>query len=288
MWLVRILCSLEESFALSLVFEESADTVSSYEVSDDNHWAIEAIYYNHPDIDDLENQFYAMAIACGIKCPQINVDILPEKDWLSENQKSFPPIAVAGFFIHGSHIQPEIPEGHTVLLINAATAFGTGSHETTSGCLEAIHEISKHTQVKNPLDLGCGTAILAMATAKTFNCKVTAVDNDPEAIEVSKLNLERNSMSHMVNAFVNDGMQGQAIQSIAPFDLIVANILAGPLIEMAQSIVQNIEENGYLILSGILNTQAGSVKDPYFKHGMGLVDEFQRNDWTILIMQKAA
>lgn len=208
---------------------------------------------------------------------------LGHHDWLLENRKSFTPLQVGNFYIYGSHIKDPIPSGTYGLCLEASTAFGTGSHATTQGCLLALQDLKAHTTAHKPLDMGCGTGILAFAMAVLFKVPVWAVDNDPEALEKTKENATVNGVSPLI--YTNHS-EGWNTVPEGPWDLITANILAGPLCQWASITAQRLAPQGHLILSGLLNTQSQEVSEAHQAHGLSLEHTYPLGDWCTLVMKK--
>lgn len=230
-------------------------------------------------IPELELILAILATSLEMEVPSLHYRNVEEIDYLSENQKSFPPIEVRNFYIYGSHIKEPLPPKKTHLLLDAATAFGSGHHESTKGCLMAIDDLLQKQLFKNPLDLGCGSGILALALAKQSKNKVTASDIDPESVFVTKENAKLNGIQE-ISVYESDGFSSTELQKRAPFDLIVANILANPLCSLAKDMARY--STGHLILSGLLNEQSEMVLAAYEKEGFKLVDRYILGEWTTL------
>ncbi|MDR3625167.1 MAG: 50S ribosomal protein L11 methyltransferase [Chlamydiales bacterium] len=230
---------------------------------------------------ELALRLEILAISLGIDVPEISFKSTNDIDYLAENQKSFPPIEVKEFYIYGSHIKSSLPTNKTCLLLDAASAFGSGHHESTKGCLELIADLSKEYSFKNPLDLGCGSGILALAIAKAMSTKVTASDIDPESVRVTKENAKLNHV-HNINVYESDGFSSLELQKHAPFDLIVANILAKPLCLLAKEMASYLIKDGQIVLSGLLNTQKEEVLAAYIKEGFHFRSELILGEWTTL------
>lgn len=216
------------------------------------------------------------------------IEKLEDRDWLAESYRALPPFTVGSFFIYGSHYKDAAPEGLIPLLIEAATAFGSGEHGTTSRCLLAIEHVRKSgAQLRNILDMGCGSGILAAAAARLWpDLPVFAADNDPECVAVTKRHLQENGIKN-VRAFQSEGYEAQSpVWNDAPYDLVIANILARPLIEMAADQSRALATKGHLILSGMLQEQADRVMDAYAAHGLRLVERFPGEEWMTLLLQK--
>lgn len=218
----------------------------------------------------------------------VRIERLEDRDWLAESYRALPPFTIGSFFIYGSHYTGERPQGAIPLLIEAATAFGSGEHGTTSACLRAIEYVkSSATMPRLILDMGCGSGILAAAAAKLWpQTPVHAADNDPECIRVTKHHLSVNGIKN-VTAFESDGYaHGSPVWNHAPYDFIIANILAGPLIAMAEEQARALSPGGYLILSGTLQEQAEDVVAAYRPHGLDPVIEFPAGEWMTLLLRK--
>ena len=173
----------------------SAPVVSIYEQPDGVHWAVEGLFSEPPDRAHLAARIALVAQALGMPEPMLDVTLVPQTDWLSASVGSFPPIHAGRFYIHGDHIKPPFPPGMLRLCVNAATAFGSGEHETTRGCLLALADLKRaDKQCRIALDMGCGTGILAMAIAKAWRRPVLAADIDPEAVRVTRANARANGL----------------------------------------------------------------------------------------------
>lgn len=192
-------------------------------------------------------------------------EALPDKDWVAENQRSFQPFAVGPFWVHPSHNADGMPAGSIPLRIDAGMAFGTGTHATTRGCLEMLATLDPK-ETANAVDVGCGSGILAIAMAKLWKRPVLGGDNDPEAIDVAIENAELNGVADLCRFHVSIGLQAPELADKAPYDLIVANILFGPLIELSTSFVSARR----VLLSGILVEQAPDIIELYRRRGFTL------------------
>jgi ribosomal protein L11 methyltransferase len=217
------------------------------------------------------------------------VSELPETDWVAHVQRELPPVAAGRFFVYGNHDADKVPEGSVALLIEAAMAFGTGHHGTTLGCLRALERlIVDGFAAERVADIGCGTAVLAMAAARVWRCTVLASDIDRVAVEVAGANLRANDMAGQVNCIEAAGFDHPDLHAAAAYDLIFANILKGPLLALAPDIAGHLRPGGYAILSGILNQQAGEVIAVYAQSGINLAEQEQIGEWTTLVLQKKA
>lgn len=212
-----------------------------------------------------------------------------DRNWLAESYLALPPLSIGPFFIYGSHFEGPVPEDQIPLLIEAATAFGSGKHGTTAQCLLAIAHLKESGFVPTRiLDMGCGSGILAAAAAKLWaDIPVDAGDNDPECVIVTQRHMETNNIVN-VTAFESDGYAPSSpVWNHAPYDFVIANILAGPLIDMAQEQSRAVAKGGYLILSGTLKELAADVLGAYMPYGFTLSKEFPEDEWMTLLLQKA-
>ena len=272
-------------FADALEFKSIS---SSWHENPDNphEWIFQALYEASPDLDETKSLLAPLWKNIGLDAPNYKVEEVPPKDWLKETYTNFPPLEIANFYIYGSHVENPQPGDRFALNVNAATAFGSGEHETTEGCLLAIHQLAQKREFNSPLDMGCGSGILAMAMAKTFGCTVLAVDNDPEAVKMTQQNAYLNNLDQKIIPRLSEDFSDFSVQEEGPYDIITANILAGPLCTIAHNLSKNLEQGGYVILSGLLNTQKEMVESSYRMANCTLSDSICLGDWTTLIMRK--
>lgn len=199
------------------------------------------------------------ALRAGVSVPEARVERLPDVDWVTESHQALPAIQAGPFYLHGAHVEEPAPPGAIPILIEAGPAFGTGRHESTLGCLLALADLAKYRQVARALDMGCGSGLLAIAIAKLWGCPLRAVDNDPQAVRAAAGNAAANGVGELVAARRGEGYDEKALGTNARFDLIVANILAGPLQAMAPDLKRHLEPGGAAVLSGLLTDQAEAV-----------------------------
>jgi ribosomal protein L11 methyltransferase len=214
---------------------------------------------------------------------------LPEVDWVAKVRRDLSPVEAGRFFVYGSHDADKVPEGSEPLLIEAAMAFGTGHHGTTLGCLRALDHLANDGFVgRNVADIGCGTAVLAMGAARIWPDVVMASDIDQVAVEVAEANVRANGLEGRVRCVEAAGFDNPDLQAAGPFDLVFANILKQPLIDLAPDMAANLQPGGYAILSGILVPQAEEVIEAYAAVGNNLVRREDIGDWSTLILRRSA
>ncbi len=215
------------------------------------------------------------------------VSEVPDIDWVAHVKRELPPVEAGRFFVYGSHDAADLPENKIGLLIEAAMAFGTGHHGTTLGCLRALDTLANDGFVgENVADIGCGTAVLGMAAAKIWPNPVVASDIDEVAVAVAETNVIANDMQGRVTCLEAAGFGHPDLLAKAPYDLVFANILKGPLVALAPDMAANIGKDGYAILSGILNEQADDVIAVYIENGFNLVKRDEIVDWTTLTLRR--
>ena len=215
------------------------------------------------------------------------VSEVPDQDWVAKVQRELPPVEAGRFFVYGSHDLEHLPAGRIGLLIEAAMAFGTGHHGTTLGCLRAFDRLLEQGRsFENVLDLGCGTAVLAMAAARMSLNSVIASDIDPVAVEVAVVNVLANDLEGRVNCVESIGFDAPALAQAAPFDLIFANILKGPLTDLAPAMAVHLAPGGIAILSGLLVEQADDIVAVYNAQGVDLVKREDLGEWTALTLTR--
>ena len=256
--------------------------VGVFEIEDGSGlWEVGGYFNEAPDVAGLA------LLAAMHQAKDFTVSELPDVDWVAKVKRELAPVVAGRFFVYGSHDADQIPEGSVALLIEAAMAFGTGHHGTTLGCLRALDLLGERGFVgKNVADIGCGTAVLAMAAAKIWDGVMMASDIDQVAVDVAEANVTANDLEGRVKCVEAAGFDHPGLQAKAPFDLVFANILKGPLIALAPDMASNIQSGGYAILSGILNPQADEVVATYGENGFTVVNREEITDWTCLLLQK--
>ena len=233
--------------------------VTSREVSRDGPWRLEI--FGHGDRSEVQAAIDA----------DWRWEDLPDKDWVAENQRSFRPFAVGPFWVHPSHDAGGRPAGLLPLQIDAGLAFGTGTHATTRGCLEMLATLDPVETISS-VDVGCGSGILAIAMAKLWQRPVLGGDNDAEAVAVAAENAGLNGVGDLCRFATASGLTAPELAAPAPYDLIVANILAGPLVDLSDAFAAALRPGGRVLLSGLLVEQAALVLSAYRRRGF----EFER------------
>lgn len=270
--------------AFEAVLEDVVTGVSSFEIVGTPGWRITVYTAGEPDHADILARLGTAAATSNVAMPDIDVSPVEAREWVAEAERALAPIEVGPFYVYGSHVTDAPPNGAIPIRIDAGQAFGTGNHETTKGCLRAIEAICQRQEPAKPLDVGTGSGILAIALAKRLDIRVTASDNDAIAVDVASENAELNGVGGLVDFYLADGLGLAAIQAKAPYDLIVANIVANPLIAMSDAIGSALADSGQVVLSGILLDQWEDVVAAYQASGLGLLSRDEIGDWVTLTL----
>jgi ribosomal protein L11 methyltransferase len=270
--------------AVFLLLDDSADAVSAFE-TEPEEWRVEAYRQSPLASPELGAQLALAAAAAGGTLAEFSAEILPARDWLAENQLSFPPLRVGRFFVYGSHYDGKVPAGAIGIAVDAATAFGTGEHPSTRGCLLALGRLARRQRFHRPLDIGTGTGILSIAAAKLLHRKVLAGDIDPRAICVARHNAACNGVGGLVRTRKAPGYHDRLIRR-SRYDLVLSNILARPLAVMAADLSRRLTPDGFAVLSGLLQWQEPIVLAPH--RGCGIVLDYRLviDGWSTLVMRR--
>ena len=234
-----------------------------------------------PDNMDITARMHTISTVWG-DVFSLNINRISDTDWIGKNQQDSQPISIGNFFIYQPLYTGDIPTDKIPILVRADQAFGTGSHYTTAGCLQAIEDTKLPANPKI-LDIGTGTGILAVGAAKIFNTSVIACDIDKKSVAVATDLVQKNQVP--VQVIHSDGVKNPVIQTHAPYDMLIANILANPLRHMAQSFVYITAPNGYIIVSGFTICQQNDIRSIYEQLGCVLVQSYTDNDWVTLRYQ---
>lgn len=256
--------------------------VGVFEIEDGSgRYEVGCYFEEEPDDTELA----LMAAIYGAK--PFAVSEVPETDWVAHVKRELQPVEAGRFFVYGSHDADKVPANKVALLIEAAMAFGTGHHGTTKGCLLALDRLDRAGfRGQNVADIGCGTAVLAMAAAAIWPRPVIASDIDPVAVEVARANAAANNLADRVICVEGAGFAQADLRARAPYDLVFANILKGPLLDLAPDMAAHVAPGGYAILSGILNTQADEVIAAYKRAGFTLGARDEITEWTTLVLRR--
>jgi ribosomal protein L11 methyltransferase len=282
-WKATLSCTKAEAEAIGDADVESMVLLVTEEDEAAGRWRLDVYFEDEPDRDALA-AVRALAPSAGA---EPLVERLADQDWVTLSQAGLEPIREGRFVVHTSAHPAEPPPGGRAFLIEAGQAFGTGHHETTAGCLRVLDSLADR-RFENVVDLGTGTGLLAFAALELWpEASVLATDIDPVAIDVTRENMAANGIER-VALQVADGARGLQGGPDHRFDLVIANILAGPLIAMAPEIADVAAPGAAIVLAGLLATQADAVVDAYAAAGCALERTERRGDWAILLLKAAA
>jgi len=283
-WFVEFEVPLAAVAAYSEALDGVADAVGSVEIEAERRWRIEAFFREEPDRERLAEALALVAAGGGWVSPEIAVRPEPMADWVQATYRRFPPFRVGRFYVHGGHSREPAPSASIPLTIDAAIAFGSGEHGSTSGCLLAIDGLGPRFERPRVLDLGCGSGILAIAAAKTWGVRVTAADNDPVAVRTAGENAGINGLGRRLHGWVSTGFGSPRLAG--PYDLVLANILARPLMRLARPMALRLAPGGRAILAGLLVEQERLVLQAYRRQGLALERRIRRGEWSTLVLKR--
>lgn len=282
-WKVSLPCTRSQAEAIDGLDDPvpGAVLMTSETVEDDReHWRLDVYLEAEPGPDTLAA---ICALAPGMAEP--GVERLGDHDWVTMSQAGLEPLHVGRFFVHAGDAEP--PAGTRAFRIAAGRAFGTGHHETTSGCLRMLDDLADRCYA-HVIDIGTGTGLLAFAARHLWpHARVMATDIDPVAIDVTAENAAANAVDR-IDLLVADGALDDAVTARAPYDLVIANILAGPLVSMAPEIASIAAPAATIVLAGLLETQRDAVVVAYAACGCTLDTVDRRGDWSVLRLTAAA
>jgi len=266
-------CPWPEALAVSMVETDEARDL----------WRVEAIYGNEPASTEIDDALQR----AGLDSAGLTIAAIAQKDWVRESLAGLAPVVAGRLFVHGNHDRHLRPAGSINIEIDAGLAFGTGHHNTTRGCLVALQTVLKSHKPKNCLDLGCGSGVLAIAACKLTGITAIASDIDEDAVTVTRDNARLNGTAHLMRCVTATGLDHPAITAHSPYDLILANILARPLVSLAPAIARALSADGRLILSGLTRDQVRMVRAAYLAQGLSVTDTLLDDNWaTLTLAQK--
>ncbi|UVK36251.1 50S ribosomal protein L11 methyltransferase [Mesorhizobium sp. AR10] len=270
--------------ALDAAFEDDGLPIAVLEVDEDRD-IHEVSLYADGDVDAVERRVKAILAGLSVSKP-IARESLPDIDWVARSLEGLKPVRAGRFFVHGAHDRRKRHSGELAIEIEAGLAFGTGHHGTTAGCLEMLEQVVRREHPRNALDLGTGSAVLAIAVARLAHIPVLATDIDPIAIKVAAANARLNHVKALVETVTAPGFHHPIFAARAPFDLIVANILARPLMRLAPQMARHIALGGSIVLSGILDRQRDAVVSAYVGQQFRHVRTLHREGWVTIHLKR--
>ena len=270
---------------LSEVFGEEDYALGTTEVDEKRDVWEASVYLMADEENDLRHRMVEGLVPAY---PEVTIqrEVIPDVDWIAKSLEGLKPVRAGRFLVHGSHDRDKVKLNDIAVEIDAGQAFGTGHHGTTAGCLEMIDAVARARPIRNALDLGTGSGVLAIALRKIRNIPILATDIDPVAVAVAKENTRRNGIASGLRLVTAPGFHSPAFAEDGPFDLIIANILARPLMKMAPQLAANLAPGGSVILSGILAAQRWKVIAAYNGAKLRHVRTIWRNGWVTIHLRR--
>lgn len=269
---------------LEMAFEEDGLPLAVLEL-DEERDLHEVSLYADGDVGPVEARLKAELATLGLARP-VEREVLPDVDWVARSLEGLKPVRAGRFLVHGAHDRQKRHAGDIAIEIEAGLAFGTGHHGTTAGCLAMLERVAIREKPRNALDLGTGSAVLAIALARLAHIPVLATDIDPVAVDVAAANARLNHVAGLVETVTAPGFHHPVFGSRAPFDLIVANILAKPLMKLAPEMAKYLAPGGSIVLSGILDRQRDAVVAAYVGQQFRHVRTTHREGWVTIHMKR--
>ena len=261
---------------------EPDDAVCSTFGPADGRWHVDLHFSRKPQIETLRSMIAATSSKALAR--QMVVEKISPRDWVKESLAGLRPVRAGRFVVHGAHDRARVPGNCIGIEIEAATAFGTGHHGTTRGCLLALDLLARRRRRQRVLDLGTGSGVLAIAAAKLWRIPVLATDIDAQAVRAARDNANDNGVGGLVKTTHAAGLTAPEIIHRAPFDLVLANILLAPLQRLAAPLARSLSPNARVVLSGVLATQAEAALSSYRTHGIMLEHTIPLDEWVTLVM----
>lgn len=263
--------------------EPAPDALTVFE-NGAGRWRLEAFFNEWIDDRDVAAEITPIV---GKALPPFVIEQVPDLNWVAISQAALPPVTAGRFVVHGSHDSGRIVRGPNSILIDAGEAFGTAHHATTLGCLLAIDRLTRSEAFDTVLDLGCGSGVLAIAVAKALpGADIIATDMDPQSVKVAAENMRLNGVADRIATATAAGVDHPWLRQSPPFGLLIANILAGPLIRLAPALSRSVARSGTLLLSGILIPQAPQVIAAYVASGFKLERHDRIVGWSTLTLRR--
>ncbi len=290
LWRVEVAATAQSVNAFEEALNPFCEAISWFATDSEGAWRIEGFTELKPDGKDLAMALSSVADGFSIPVPEVSIIPVEPRDWVADSLRMFPPTHAGRFFIYGTHYDTPPPPARMPILLNPGRAFGSGEHATTMGCLLALSDFIGKRRFEKPLDVGCGSGILSIAIAKAWRARVRAVDIDTNAVIVARENIIRNGVGPLVRASRSNGYASPEVKHGGTYDLIVSNILANPLCQMAKglsSVMRNADDGGGIaILAGFLECDANRVYAAHFRQGFRLVRSYHINGWRTLVLQR--
>ncbi len=285
-WKIEVMTTAAAQPVLAQAIEDDCDALMAFELTPGGPWRLEGLTMDEPDETAIRAQLARAASDLGLPPPEAKIERLPDVDWLARNRREFPPLRAGRYFVYGSHYEGAVPPGMAGLELDAGIAFGSGEHATTRGCLMALDRLARRGRhIRRMLDHGCGSGILGLAAAKTWQVRVDAADIDRDSVRVAAENAQRNGISkRRLRTRWSDGLSRP--MRARGYDLVCANILARPLRKLSKRLAHAVAPGGTLVLSGLLASQGPDIVAAYRFQRLALVGRITIDGWLTLILRR--
>lgn len=284
MWRLTLAATGDQATAVEAALTDECVSLH-WRIDRQDHYRLEALSSAEPDLPRLALKVALATAAAGVAAPAMAVEALPELDWLAENRERFAAFRIGRFRIREPDDPSPSPPDAIELRIEAASAFGSGRHGSTEGCLRAL-QLFSGGRPRRVLDVGCGSGILAIAAAKLWRVPVLASDIDPAAVAVAAANARNNGVGPLVRAIAATGYRSPAIAAAGPFDLVLCNILARPLKRLAGELARHLAPGGTAILAGLLRNDGTDVLAVHRAAGLQLLRRIDVDGWQTLVVRQ--
>lgn len=285
-WHIRLAAGPDAADAYEAALASLVDAVTSRRDPDDSRMPVtlEGFAGTAPDPAALAAALAVAEARAGAPATLLAAGLLPDTDWVAQGRRAMAPVRAGRFTVHDSDHRGTVPSGGIGIEVDAGLAFGSGHHETTRGCLLALDALARSRDCRRPLDMGCGSGVLAIAMARLWRVPVRAVDCDPVAVAVTAQNARRNRVAAWLRPAVGDRYDAAAVARGAPYDLVTANILARPLCALAVGLAGALCPDGRAVLSGLLVRQEPLVLAAHRAAGLRLKARWRLGDWSTLVV----
>ena len=286
-WKLVLSCTKEQEPIIDEAFAEDSVASSSLITDQEDCFCLEILFQGKPPLSLIDDKLNQIATRTNSSTPTYTLSSIGNLDWIKKVAEQLEPMTIARWTVFGAAFAKDVHDKTLGIQIDATSAFGTGEHPTTRGCLLMLDTflqkrfIPPHARM---LDMGCGSGILGMAFARATGGRALGIDMDANSVEIAKHNLSTNGLSDMVRIECGVGYAAPAVAEQAPYDLIMANVFADPLCDMAADLRRHLKSGGYAILSGILNDQAERVVAAHQQQGLTLIEKRQDGEWSVLAL----
>jgi ribosomal protein L11 methyltransferase len=283
----RLICDQPTARRLATFFSECLDpedTACAAFEGDDGRWQL-AIHFRHPPNEAALRELLTTATDPEA-ADALDITPVEPADWVAQSLSGLVPVHAGRFVVHGAHDRAKVRPNEIGIEIEAALAFGTGHHGTTRGCLLALDMVARRARARRVLDIGTGSGVLAIAAAKILRTPIVASDIDRVAVVAAQSNVRLNRVAPWITLAHAVGTRAHAIKAGAPYDLIFANILLGPLMRLAVAVKALTAPGGRVVLSGLLPSHANAALAAYRAQGLVLEKRIPLDGWMTLILRR--